>query len=604
MEAKKEEAWTIGLRSPSLSVSVLILALAALILAVLTFGPQPSIAAAPSVPDGSLVSAFLLFFMPLIVGNALSAPIAGFMGGKLTSKRAFTVGLLSLLPIGVTMIVWRIYHLVTGGGAVEGAFLAAFGIVLWENQLIIAGISGPTPIRIWPASLAAPVTGILLTWVFLGAGTWPVLEGTLFILIAMATGYFMLYGTDVPLKREFGEGAVSIVRPLFDHMNESDPEGQRRMELFFDRTAVTSHLSASLIGFRTQGKSEVDWVVPSVHPGPFAELGASDLPNKLSSMLSDASEEIVVPHAPCTHDQNVPTTGEVARVASHLKNAIKGFDWKGRVRVSRLVSPHEGSIVRAQVLGDAVIMVVTMAPAASDDVDYAVGEMLRDEARRLGFKNPVVIDAHNSFIGEEQSEGNISFGSPASFKVRTDAVAAIRAAMDGASEGPIRVGFARRKGYTTHGDGIGKEGLSVTVIDAGGEITAYALFDGNNLLQGLRERLQDVGKGLVGYIEVMTTDNHAVHAVQGGINPVGKLRGINELSADLKDTLSKAISKMAPAEVASASIMMEGVKVMGPGATNRLTTALSDSFHVFWTLMSATLVITIVTELLLLALLP
>ncbi len=602
MPDKREGKWTVGVRSPGIAWSLLFLLLLSIFLSFLSFGPAPSLSSMPGVPYGGFWSGTLLFLFPLILGSAVSCPIATALGGKFTLKRAFSVALISTFPIGVILVGWRIYTFLVHPYPVEGALLAAFGVALWMDTIFVAGIAGPNVPRSIPPAMAEPAVGLVMVLLLVGATPTLVLVALLFLLIPVAAGSLLLYATDRPLKREFGRGSVSIVRPLFDHINDRDPEGSRTMEEFFESTSREGNLQASVLAFGKKGSIDVLWVVPSVHPGPFAEIGASDLPHKLATRLSSAARQVVVPHAPCTHEQNLPTTRDVETVAQELSAVAKALEWGPPGKSSPLVSPYPGSYVRAQVLGSTALLVVSRSPEPSDDLDYSVGEMLRDEARRSGFPTPIVIDAHNSFVEPDQSLGAIPFGSPASFKVRDDAKAALEAASKALVDGPVRVGFARRSGYTPQQDSLGSEGLAVTVVEAAGKRTAYALFDGNNLVQGARERLLEALKRHVDEGEVMTTDNHIVHEVDGGVNPIGRKRSPELLMQDLEETLSQAVQRLAPAEVASTGTMVRKVRVLGPGVTYRLMTALSDSFHIFWMLFPATFAITITAELLVLAL--
>jgi putative membrane protein len=604
VEDKREGKWTVGLRSPVWAWTALLLVLTSILLALLAFGPAPGFPYLSTVPLGGLWSGAFLFIIALVVGSLFASQLAQGLGGKFPLRRAFIAALLSAMPLGAVLVGWRVYTTLFHPFPVEGVLLAGFGLTLWLDTILVAGIAGPNIPRSLPAAIIEPLLGMALTLGFLGFSLSYLGETLVFFLLPLGAGSLLLYATDRPLKREFGLGSVSIVRPLFDHINDRDPEGSRYMEDFFSRASREGDLNAAVLAFGQKGHIDVLWLVPSVHPGPFAEIGASDLPHKLAFRLSSQAKEVIVPHTACTHDQNLPTTEDVELVAEELRKVTRDLSFRSNVSSTPLLSPHPGSVVRAQALGDAVVLVVTQAPAPSDDLDYAVGEMLREEAIRRGYSNPIVVDAHNSFTEADQSRGSIPFGSPASTRVLEDARAALDLVTRQATVGPLRVGFARKSDFTVARDGLGREGLAVTVIEAGGKRTAYVLFDGNNLVQGYREKLLQAVAGLVDACEVMTTDNHVVHEVEGGLNPIGRKRSVEDLTQDLKGVLEAALENMAPAEVASAKTMVHRVRILGPGVTFRLMTALTDSFHIFWMLFLATFLLAVSGELLVLALVP
>ena len=578
---------------------MLILAAMSLVFSLLAFGPSPQTNAIPGLPYGSFWGAYLIFAVPLVLGGLLATLAATAVGGQLYLRREFFTAILTLLIIFVGLFIWRLAAWLWGEYPIEGVLLAIFGLTVWMRHLVISGIAGvPEKLAVLPA-IVPPALGMAMVWVFLGIDLRYVLESILFILIPLGTTFILLNATNKPMAREFGKGGVSILRPLFDHINERNPAATKEMEDFFDHVSIEGNLGISVMSFRKEAGGEVLWVVPSVHPGPFADLGGSNLPYKLNKFLSTPTRQVIVPHAPCNHEQNVPTTEEVNRVAKEVEQLLPKLS-PVSLMTSPLVIPYHNSLVRAQIIGDAVIILLTSAPDPSDDVDYSVGEMIRETAKRMGFPHAVVIDAHNSYTKE--GEGTVPFGSPKSFKLIEDTKAAIKMAQGLVKDhGGVRVGFAHRRGYTPQKDHIGSEGLAVTVIEAGGTRTAYALFDGNNMMQGIRAKLLTAIKNVVDDGEVMTTDNHIVQEVEKGINPIGRKRGAEDLEKDLQETLEMAVKDLSPVKIAASNTRVEGVRVLGPGATDRLMTALSDSFAAFWSLLPTTFLLLLAIELFILA---
>src|SRR5208337_3687657 len=116
--------------------------------------------------------------------------------------------------------------------------------------------------------------------------------------------------------------------------------------------------------------------------------------------------------------------------------------------------PYEGSLARAQLLGNVVLVLVTQAPKPTDDIAFSVADRIVREVAQEGGPRVVLVDAHNSYV---EGQGDILYGTPMAEKLVVDTKAAVRAAVAAARDGPIEVGVAVRKGYSIGRDGIGPE---------------------------------------------------------------------------------------------------------------------------------------------------
>ena len=264
------------------------------------------------------------------------------------------------------------------------------------------------------------------------------------------------------------------------------------------------------------------------------------------------------------------------------------------VRSSRLVSPREGSLARAQFLGGTALVVVSQAPAPTDDIQFAIADQIFRHFQERGGPSVALIDAHNSYV---EDEGDLSYGTPLSEQLVADAQAAVEMARSQSQTGVIEVGVAVKDGYSIGGQGIGPHGIRALVVRAAGQLTAYVLIDGNNLLRGLRRPILDALQDLVDAAEVMTTDNHVVHEVDGGVNPVGERLGVEPLIRDIRETVTRAIADLAPVEPRSGTKNILDVRVLQPAWTVRLLTSLGDTFVLFATTLTTTFILLLMTSL-------
>jgi putative membrane protein len=586
------------IHAPSALVSALGVAALSGLLALLAFAPPqhwPSLRGGPWV---GLLAGWSLFLVPLGVGALLSAGLSRGARTRVTLRRSLFLSLTSAALMTGVLLLWRLGSLVSATLPLVGILLLTFSVGFWFRLIVLDPLLDRRESYALGISLVTPLLGFLGAFALLGSSASLLLLAFLFLLFAWGAAQSVLWVTNRPMAREFGQGSVSLLRPLLAHMSRREAEGQETMERFFESISTQEGLALGVLALYREGRSKVVVLAPSVHPGPFAALGSSDLPTKLADALHAPDElELMVPHSPSTHEQDIPSAaelGKVSRACGELLSRLR----PAPDRASPLVSGHPGSLVRAQCLGDGVILLITQAPDPTDDIDYALAEMLRAEAIGAGFKDALVLDAHNSFV---ERQGDIPFGSPRGFQLLQDARESLRRAREETREGPIRIGYAHKGHFTPEEDGIAAAGLQVLVVEAAGARTAYCLFDANNLLRGLRAPLLAKLKGWVDEGEVLTTDNHVVHEVRGGLNTLGERRGLSALLGDLAETVPRAVDDLAPAHVATGGTRVSPVKVLGPGTTERIMTSLADSLLLFSVYLPTSLLLLLLAGTLLLA---
>jgi putative membrane protein len=559
-------------RAPSTAVSAgLVVLVSALIAALLVL---------PSLAERPYLSALAVFLIPAFVSAMATPALAAAMGGRFRLRRSMLLASTSTGAAVPLVIVVRIAGLVPGapGIPIVTALLACQGFLLWLRHMTLFGVSNPSHLRSLPASLLQPVLGCVVVFALYGISPrWAVLAA-LFLLLGFLASALLLRAADRPIRREFGVSGVSLLRPVFDHISSRDPVATASLEKFFHRSAIPAHLKVTLVAFRSAGVTTATVALPTVHPGPFAALGSSDLPRKLAERLGPDAGVVLVPHTPCNHDLDLPSGAEVEQVGSAADRLLRSLAYSAPSRSSPLLAGRAGSWARAQLLGDTVLLLVTQAPDPTDDIDYAVADRLAREISESTGLRVAVIDAHNSYI---EDRGDITYGTPAAERLLEDATSAVAAARAAAVAGPIEAGVAARGDYSIGEHGIGPSGLRALVVRAAGRTCAYVLIDGNNLLIGLRAQILEGLRGVVDDAEVMTTDNHVVHEVDGSINAVGEKYPVASLVADVRALVADAVQRLRPVEVGAGVAELPGVPVLGPDATARLLTSLGDTFSMF-----------------------
>jgi putative membrane protein len=518
---------------------------------------------------------------PALLAVFMTPGLSAALGGRFSLRRS---ALLSILALGLGLpfyAIWRVTLLVAPAGSLPSVVwvvLLAQGAAVWFRHMSLFGMSRPDHGRTLPSSVIQPVIAIVLLFAYFPPSV-PEIAGAIAILgIGFVSSVELLVMADRPLRREFGISGVALIRPLLEHVSTRDPAATRQLEGFFGRKAIEADVKVTLIAFNAGTRRIATLALPTVHPGPFAALGASDLPRKVAAALGPEAGTVFVPHTPCNHDLDLPATDQLDRVLHATRELAKNLAPSERSRVSELYTPPTGSFVRAQVLGDAVLAIITQAPATSDDIDYAIIAPYYD--RSFAGEQPVVafIDGHNSYYN---NTGDITFGSPAHGRLDRDLPAAIEGALRASREGPLRVGAAAKVGYTVAKHGIGPEGIRALVVEGGGRRTAYVVVDGNNMLIGLRAKILASLADKVDAAEVMTTDNHVVHEVDGSVNTVGERFSAEELIRDIGAVVDAARQDLVEVTVSAGRTKVAAVRVLGPGFTARLLTSLGDTITVF-----------------------
>jgi putative membrane protein len=570
---------------PPVTVGLILVASAAL--AVLFFQPHWT----------RVAEAWLLAFGgPALVAAFATTGLAAVLGGRFELHRSVFLAFLSLLiglPIAaVWLAAYWAWPSIVPGTAFLGMFLA--GPIFWFRHLSLYGVSRTSHLRMLPVSLLQSVLYLLGFFVLVPPTLPLVVAAAVFLGIAFVSALLLLRAADRPLRREFGASGVALIRPLLDHVGSRDPAATKALEAFFLKSSIPADLSVSLLTFFRGGSARVTVALPTVHPGPFAALGASDLPRKLAQQLGPTAGVVFVPHTPCDHDLDLPAESEVDRIGVAARDLFGRLPPLPAGRAGPLTSPYAGSYARAQRFGDVALVVVSQAPQPTDDIAFSVGDQIVREFARSGGPRVALIDAHNSYV---EGQGDVIYGTPTAEKLLADTKAAVAAATAAARDGPIEVGVATKGGFAIGADGIGPQGMRALAVRAGGKTTGYLLVDGNNLMIGLRAPLVAALESVVDVAEVMTTDNHVVHEVDGGINPLGERFPLAALTREAEAVMRAAVADLAPAEVRFGSAPVPAVQVLGPGYTARLLTSLGDTLSMFTNMTAATFLLLISSSL-------
>jgi putative membrane protein len=311
-------------------------------------------------------------------------------------------------------------------------------------------------------------------------------------------------------------------------------------------------------------------------------MGSGGLPSELKQSLEASQHGVVqVPHGISNHKLNIVSHRDIERLLSAAKETYPS-DHLIR-KASSMIREKEGeAIVSGQAFGNIALLTITLAPTEMEDLPTRVSTEIEEEASRLGFE-VLIIDAHNSIVGQTSI-------TPQQADRIVAAAIRVLGRLKALSQGPFSIGSAY-DAFETYSlkDGIGPGGLSVMVVRTEGEIVSYITIDGNNMQQGLRDKiLQSIRETGVSDAEVMTTDTHLVTGLVRsplGYYPVGAALPHASFVTQITQTVQKAMTNLEESSAGFSKFSLQ-LQVLGSEAfqsitsfTGRIARQLGKSFY-------------------------
>src|SRR6266705_1909746 len=496
----------------------------------------------------TLVFAGAVFLLPGIAGELVNSTFLLRKDRILDFRRLMGVEVISILPMGAILLLFSII------GAVLGMTR------LWEDGFLI-GLTVSLPVRFltpmamssmnsWRKLSAGLPTALLTTIMFvslsqfLSSGSSPT-EIQASVLVASGL-VLSAVGVSLIISRVEAEGAAEIhqspmglFRSFLDHWLRKTPAAleERLLSLSTEGSIETKILSFS----GTDSRPKASLVVSNFHPGPYRDMGSGGLPSELKHSLEESQHGIVqVPHGISNHKLNIVSHRDIDRL---LLAAGKNYPSDHPVRkASSLIREKEGEAnVSGQAFGNIGLLTITLAPVEMEDLPTLVATEIEREASRLGFE-ALIVDAHNSIVGQTSI-------TPLQAERIVAAAVRVLGRLRALSQGPFSVGSAYNALDTyTLKEGIGPGGLSVMVVKTASDTVSYITVDGNNMQQGLRDKiLQSIRETGVSDAEIMTTDTHLVTGLVRsplGYYPVGAALPTATFVAQITATVQEAMTSL------------------------------------------------------------
>jgi putative membrane protein len=347
------------------------------------------------------------------------------------------------------------------------------------------------------------------------------------------------------------------------------------IEQYFEKLGEDEDIEVSLLQFEA-AKTKAAVIVPLVHPGPFKNIGSSLLPSLMKQGFEKAfGGEACVPLGILGHELDLASQAQnqkiISAVLTSAKQAVLSQGAKPFVKVT------EGSVtVACQVFGDVALLSFSLAPKTTEDLPQELGIFVREEARKLGLKDAIVINAHNSITDVTEIDASLETLEAAASKCLSKAVSF--------TESSFQIGAVTvyPKEFTLK-DGMGGGGITAIAGQVGDQKTAYIVIDGNNMISGLREKILSVLASLsFDESELFTTDTHSVNALvlgRRGYHPVGEAMNHELLLSYIKEAASTALARLEPCKSGALNLTVPKVRVIGKARIQAISTLVDKALQ-------------------------
>ncbi len=382
-------------------------------------------------------------------------------------------------------------------------------------------------------------------------------------IILCASTFIFITLINIKGNKAIGIGAITLFKYFLlnwiANINSS-------LEEHFETIGVETQALISLLAFKKNNFIESIIVVPMIHPGPFKNVGSSNLPYQIQTALTrHFNNTVAVPHGTCSHESNLTSQRQCNKVVNEIINLSSQFQKYSSV-ASKLIRVEKNSAhATCQIFGDVALITLTFAPLGMEDVPKRIGLEIIKIGKKIGFTDVIVIDAHNS-INESNELQSLT-----EEKLRNLVEVANHALNLAAKE--ERFTFKMGISHITpqefgNQSGIGSSGIVTMIITVNDQKTAYIIIDGNNMISGLREEILMNLDDMIDTGEILTTDTHSVSALQTidrGYHPIGEAIDTEILIQYIKQSVNNASQNVGLTQVSCISRKMK-VKILSSKA--------------------------------------
>jgi putative membrane protein len=357
------------------------------------------------------------------------------------------------------------------------------------------------------------------------------------------------------------------------------------IEDIFESRAREETVSTGILKLASPS-GEIAAVLPDVHPGPFGQVGGSNLPYALFKRFGGRA---LVMHGASGHSFNIPSTREVDRYIAGLDRLT--IKESGKTASEPIQIRHGSATATAIAFGRTALVMLSLAPKGMEDVPQEVRTELESHAASLDI-SLLLADCHNAMGGQLDD------------KDRADTIAAAKECLEQLHDAPqheFGVGFASLDNVQHKLAGsaeLGQSGLAVVVLRIAGATYAIGWADANNMENNLRDKILSVIKDSR-MLEVCTSDTHATSGkrTSEGYFALGTASSQDEIAKAFADMSAFALTQLESCTFETA-LASSKVKVMGEKQFGDYSSALDKSMNITKAFVGATFAVFVAMQVL------
>jgi len=346
------------------------------------------------------------------------------------------------------------------------------------------------------------------------------------------------------------------------------------LESFFDKIGVSSNVKIQYLAIRNEKTKKIKglFIIPQVHFGPFKTCGSSDLPAHIYDTFKSIKGTTVY-HTTNDHAMNLTSQKELEKILSKIKSDVKKIQEDSKIKwVKEVKSTSRNMFNSAKLLGididNVAIVFLTRHPLPSDDIQVEIGEEIRKIAKAKGYREIIIIDSHNSIIGDEVLIRNRTLEANDLINVSEKFLVSNKKS-DLSNNILVQYGVAKDLMLEySEKDGIGTGGLVVHLFKdiVSDQKTVFIHFDANNAYVDIRSfvlnLLQNRG---IERGEITTSDSHTVarQFSPRGYSPIGDKITLEKILEKIDVLLVEAEKNLEDVEFSYYDSNVEKVKIWG-----------------------------------------
>ncbi len=358
------------------------------------------------------------------------------------------------------------------------------------------------------------------------------------------------------------ESTFRLLQAYLLAWTENDP---RLMESMMESKAYRARVRTKMLSLYMNSK-RADLILSDLHPGPFYPVGGSNLPYDInmklrgiergSHSLDDNSEyrreHVIVLHSISDHSLNLPSRSQVEIYLGSLDTRERIVE--GSTCTEPVVVEGRYSYVTGVALGSTALLILE-SKHGMEDIPMRVRREVEEYSSAKGFKDVLLIDAHNSIGKHLNDEG------------ADDMIDICKEALNSLASMKQYEFKAGVEHIELHGSDIGCTGAYVMMMHVNTSGLILIWIDANNALNGVREYIMDGLKRLYSAYKIVlcTSDTHATSGRARnrlGYYPLGTTTSRDRLASVLLDASSRASERLNRASY-ELSYSDSEVKVMG-----------------------------------------